>query len=73
MLLTALGKAEPLISAAAHQKRSLTDGQTDGRTDGRYQVHYLPRFAVDNKTKYLTDTFWLFLFVLSIAIICDAW
>ncbi len=23
--------------------------QTDGRTDGRYQVHYLPRFAVDNK------------------------
>ena len=22
---------------------------TDGRTDGRYQVHYLPRFAVDNK------------------------
>ncbi len=24
-----------------------TDGQTDGRTDGRYQVHYLPRFAVD--------------------------
>ncbi len=25
--------------------------QTDGKTDGRYQVHYLPRFAVDNKTK----------------------
>ena len=24
-----------------------TDGWTDGRTDGRYQVHYLPRFAVD--------------------------
>ncbi len=24
------------------------DGQTDGQTDGRYQVHYLPRFAVDN-------------------------
>ncbi len=23
--------------------------QTDGRTDGRYQVHYLPRFAVDNE------------------------
>ncbi len=21
--------------------------QTDGQTDGRYQVHYLPRFAVD--------------------------
>ncbi len=27
--------------------RALTDGQTDGQTDGRYQVHYLPRFAVD--------------------------
>ena len=25
-------------------------GRTNGRTDGRYQVHYLPRFAVD---KYL--------------------
>ncbi len=25
------------------------DGRTDGQTDGRYQVHYLPRFAVDNK------------------------
>ena len=24
--------------------------QTDGRTDRRYQVHYLPRFAVDIKT-----------------------
>ena len=24
-------------------------GETDGRTDGRYQVHYLPRFAVDKK------------------------
>ncbi len=22
--------------------------RTDGRTDGRYQLHYLPRFAVDN-------------------------
>ncbi len=21
--------------------------ETDGQTDGRYQVHYLPRFAVD--------------------------
>ncbi len=28
--------------------REDADGQTDGRTDGRYQVHYLPRFAVDN-------------------------
>ncbi len=26
-----------------------TKGRTDGRTDGRYQLHYLPRFAVDNK------------------------
>ncbi len=25
-----------------------TNGRTDGRTDGRYQLHYLPRFAVDN-------------------------
>ena len=23
--------------------------RTEGRTDGRYQVHYLPRFAVDKK------------------------
>ncbi len=33
------------------------DGQTerrkDGQTDGRYQVHYLPRFAVDNKDPVL--------------------
>ncbi len=25
-----------------------THTNTHGRTDGRYQVHYLPRFAVDN-------------------------
>ncbi len=25
-----------------------TDRQADRQTDGRYQVHYLPRFAVDN-------------------------
>ncbi len=25
-----------------------SDRQTHGRTDGRYQLHYLPRFAVDN-------------------------
>ncbi len=30
--------------------RVSADGQTDGRTEGRYQVHYLPRFAVDNKS-----------------------
>ncbi len=27
-----------------------SDKLTNGRTDGRYQVHYLPRFAVDNYT-----------------------
>ncbi len=26
-----------------------THKRTDGRTDGRYQLHYLPRFAVDKK------------------------
>ncbi len=31
-------------------RRVVTDGQTDRRTDGGYQVHYLPRFAVDNKS-----------------------
>ncbi len=30
-----------------------TDKRTDGQTDGRYQVHYLPRFAVDNYLKHL--------------------
>ncbi len=29
-----------------------TNGQTDGRTDRRYQVHYLPRFVVDNEDLY---------------------
>ncbi len=29
-----------------------TDGRTDGQTDRRYQVHYLPRFAVDNNPIY---------------------
>ncbi len=28
-------------------ERKQTDRRTDGQTDGRYQVHYLPRFAVD--------------------------
>ncbi len=32
--------------------RAQTDGQTDGQTDRRYQVHYLPRFAVNNKTRW---------------------
>ncbi len=30
---------------------------------------YVPCFLLRNKTKFLTNTFWLFLFVLSIAII----
>ena len=35
--------------------------QTDRRTDGRYQIHYLPRFAVDknasSKIQLSTDAF----------------
>ncbi len=55
LLFSALGKAEPLISTAARQKFNFIKvvGQTvqpDWRTDGRYQVHYLPRFAVDKDT-----------------------
>ena len=34
-------------SRRALQTDGRTDGWTDRRTDGRYQVHYLPRFAVD--------------------------
>ncbi len=30
-----------------------TDRQTHKRTDGRYQLHYLPRFAVDNYVQKL--------------------
>ncbi len=30
-------------------ERKQTDGQTERQTDGRYQVHYLPRLAIDNK------------------------
>ncbi len=29
---------------------------TDGQTDGRYQVHYLPRFAVDKHSQALIIT-----------------
>ncbi len=48
------------------------DGQTGGQTDGRYQVHYLPRFAVDNYIKECKVDLqkfrpWLF----SIAHMCD--
>ena len=28
--------------------RESVDWRTDRQMDGRYQVHYLPRFAVDN-------------------------
>ncbi len=28
-------------------KQESSDRHTKGRTDGRYQLHYLPRFAVD--------------------------
>ncbi len=35
-------------SAVRGRTDGQTDRRTDGRTDGRYQVHYLPRFAVDN-------------------------
>ncbi len=30
--------------------------RTDGQTDGRYQVHYLPRFAVDNQGDNVDNT-----------------
>ncbi len=42
------------IQTGEHYKRTdgQTDGQTDGRTDGCYQVHYLPRFAVDNENTW---------------------
>ncbi len=54
-----LGLVMVLIALAAlgrftciKKKVSRSDGrmdrQTDGWTDGRYQVHYLPRFAVDS-------------------------
>ncbi len=32
---------------AKNQCRMSNDSAVRGRTDGRYQVHYLPRFAVD--------------------------
>ena len=35
-----------------HPRNGQTDRQTNGRMDGRYQVHYLPRFAVDNNAVY---------------------
>ncbi len=46
-------KVDPHAKNQGHRSngsavRAQTDRQTNGRTDGRYQVHYLPRFAVDN-------------------------
>ncbi len=43
------------VQAGEHYKR------TDGQTDGRYQVHYLPRFAVDNEGVVV----WIFLIVIN--------
>ncbi len=52
----ALGQGQPLYQkwrskVKRFKQESITNGrtdvQTDRRTDGRYQVHYLPRFAVD--------------------------
>ncbi len=38
-------------------RRARTSRHTNGRTDGRYQLHYLPRFAVDNNIIQLLLTF----------------
>ncbi len=37
--------------------------QMDGRTDGHYQVHYLPRFAVDNENDTVIDSPAILLYV----------
>ncbi len=37
------------VSALPSNGRGQTDGRTDRRTLPTYQVHYFPRFAVDNK------------------------
>ncbi len=45
-------------SAVRAQTGGHPNGRTDRRTDGRYQLHYLPRFAVDKHVSYprLTTT-----------------
>ncbi len=49
---TAMAEQIPIeIQLWEHRQKSK---RTDGRMDGRYQVHYLPRFAVD---KYLKNKF----------------
>ncbi len=40
-------KVEP---HAKNQGRRSNSSAVRAQTDGRYQVHYLPRFAVDNNT-----------------------
>ncbi len=46
LLFAALGKAE-VKRYSPESADWRTDRRTNGGTDGRYQVHYLPRFAVD--------------------------
>ncbi len=41
-------KGQTVLPWELWQTNKQTNTQTHGRTDGRYQVHYLPRFAVDN-------------------------
>ncbi len=47
----------PIALNCTRQSRDgRTDGRTDRWTDGRYQVHYLPRFAVDKNLALLELT-----------------
>ncbi len=39
----------PKIKVVGQMVQLWEHKQTNGQTDGRYQVHYLPRFAVDKK------------------------
>ena len=40
-------KCKATSTLLRNDRKVHANGHTDGRTDGRYQVHYLPRFAVD--------------------------
>ena len=44
-----LGHISTVQAGELGQTDRHTYKRMDGRTDGRYQVHYLPRFAVNNK------------------------
>ena len=44
------------------------DGQTEGQMDGGYQVHYLPRFAVDNNCDKISQLFMNISVVMSLCI-----